>query len=167
MTQIDPGLVALRAELERRGMVVAPHGDHLCVRLPLFVSVRLRREGGALRAIPQIGPLTRGPGFAATLAPLVATGAGILFAGVTGPLVAAACVALGVALAGVSGVVIAEGCLTRVTLLWELMVSGALPSTPRSGARPTELSPPAARQLGEPAPTGEGQRPVRVADETI
>jgi hypothetical protein len=163
MIPTDPALVALRAELERRGMVVAPHGDHLCVRLPLFASVRLLREGGTLRAIPQLGPLTRGPGFAASLAPLLATGAGILVAGVTAPLVAAACVALGVAAAGVSGVVIAEGCLTRVTLLWELGVAGSIPSTPSAGAR-AELPPTAARQLPGTAPADESQRRVGVVE---
>jgi hypothetical protein len=167
MISTDPALATLRTELERRGMVVVPHGDHLCVRLPLFVSVRLRREGGTLRAIPQIGPLTRGPGFAATLAPLLATGAGILVAGVTAPLVAAACVAIGVALAGVSGVVIAEGCLTRVTLLWELGGSGALPATPNTGAGAAALPSPSAGTLGAPASAGEPVRRARVADETI
>ena len=167
MISTDPALVTLRAELERRGMVVVPHGDHLCVRLPLFVSVRLRREGGTLRAIPQLGPLTRGPGFAATLAPLLATGAGILVAGLTAPLVAAACVALGVALAGVSAVVIAEGCLTRVTVLWELGGSGRLPSTPSTGARAEDLPAPSAGLLGGTVTVGETPRRARVADETI
>ena len=52
----DPELAALRAELERLGHVVAPHGDHLCVRLPLFASVRVRLEEGRLRCQPLVGP---------------------------------------------------------------------------------------------------------------
>jgi hypothetical protein len=140
----DPALADLRGELERRGMVVVPHGRHLCVRLPLFASVRVLREGDALRGVPQVGPFTRGPAVAASLAPLAATGAGLLVAGVTAPLAAAACVAVGIALAGVSGLVVAEGCLTRVMLLWELRAralpvaggAAALPSPGETAGRP-------------------------------
>src|ERR671932_2022184 len=55
----DPDLAALRTELERLGLVVAPHGDHICVRLPMFTSVRVRSEGGRLRCEPLFGPLPR------------------------------------------------------------------------------------------------------------
>jgi hypothetical protein len=146
----DPTLVALRGELERRGMVVAPHGDHLCVRLPLFTSVRFRRDGETLRAVPQLGPLTRGPGIAAALTPLAATGVGVLVAGVTAPLAAAACLATVLALAGVCGVVLAEGCVTRVTLLWELRASPVLAS-PAGVRAPSAIAAPEAHRLGEPS----------------
>ena len=137
----DPALAELRGELERRGMVVVPHGRHLCVRLPLFASVRVLREGDALRGVPQVGPFTRGPAVAASLAPLAATGAGLLVAGVTAPLAAAACLAVGVALAGVSGLVVAEGCLTRVMLLWELRARGLpLPGAAASLPAPGEAT---------------------------
>src|SRR5918992_5069001 len=56
----DPEIAALRTELEQLGVVVAPHRDHLCVRLPLFASVRVRvDEQGRLDCEPMFGPLRR------------------------------------------------------------------------------------------------------------
>ena len=58
MDQPDPVLVELRGRLERLGYVVAPHGDHLCVRLQLLTSVRVRRAPtGTFTFVPQFGPL--------------------------------------------------------------------------------------------------------------
>src|SRR5688500_14357604 len=58
-TTLTPELATLGAELERLGHVVVPHGDHICVRLPLLASVRIRLEGGRLRFVPQFGFIGR------------------------------------------------------------------------------------------------------------
>src|SRR5688500_19290411 len=59
---LDPALLTLRAELEHLDYVVVPHGDHICVRLPLISSVRIRHNGERFRFTPQFGPFRRSGG---------------------------------------------------------------------------------------------------------
>src|ERR687896_705518 len=66
-TTLVPELAAFRADLEELGYIVVPHGDHLCVRLPQFASVRVRLRDGALQFVPQFGPLHRQHSSALTL----------------------------------------------------------------------------------------------------
>jgi hypothetical protein len=146
----DPDIAALRAELERLGNVVAPHSDHLCVRLPLFASVRVRVDDqGRLDCEPMFGPLPR------TRALLFGTTALTVIAGALLYTTGASPLALTVAFAGimsalgsVCGFVLTESCITRIQLLW----------TARIGARrdaPSALphsSVPALRALEVPAP---------------
>jgi hypothetical protein len=116
----DPRIAALRTALEELGAVVAPHRDHLCVRLPLFASVRVRvDEEGRLDCEPMFGPLNRTHAVLASSTSLSALTAGLLiFTGVT-PL------AVGVAFATiVSGLgstwrfILTESCITRIQMLW-------------------------------------------------
>ena len=120
----------LRAELERLDYVVVPHGDHICVRLPLISSVRIRHTEGRFRFVPQFGPFRRSGGLLFT-------------SGISAAAVATAAFALGAApltlLVGFLGVValahdacrfvITEGCLTRLQQL--IASSGALSSRSR------------------------------------
>jgi hypothetical protein len=122
----DPEIVALRTELEQLGLVVAPHSDHLCVRLPLFASVRVRLDGaGRLRCEPMFGPLAR------SRAVMLNTMATALVAGGFFYETGASALALTVAFLGllsaagtVCRFVLTESCVTRVQLLWAARLRG-------------------------------------------
>jgi hypothetical protein len=163
--QFDPVLAALRVDLERRGMVVVPHGNHLCVRLPFLASVRVWRDGDALRCVPQLGPMARGRGVLTALAPLGAAGAGLLLLGPTAPLLAAACGAAIVALGGAFAGIIADGCMTRVTVVWETRGLHGMRAAYGGSAQSALPAPAAARQIEpqcspdiSPSPSPPGER---------
>jgi len=153
----DPEISALRTELEQLGVVVAPHRDHLCVRMPLFTSVRVRvDEEGRLACEAMFGPLRRMHAFlAGTTALTIAAGAALYTHAPVAPLLAFLAVMSGVA--SVCGFVLTENCITRVQLLWaarqraggEVGSSAVRPSTPAPMLRAAELSQPsvAASQL--------------------
>jgi hypothetical protein len=127
VNSLDTDLEILRAELERLDYVVVPHGDHICVRLPLISSVRIRHSEGRFRFVPQFGPFRRSGGLLFT-------------SGISVAAVGAAAFALGAApltfVVGFLGVValahdacrfvLTEGCLTRLQQL--IASSGALSS---------------------------------------
>jgi hypothetical protein len=118
MKTLDPALTELSQELDRLGYKVVSHGDHICVRLPLFSSVRIRHTGDRFRFVPQFGPFGRTGGLLFT--------SGIAAAAVGSVAFAAGATALTV-LVGFVGVValahdacrfvITEGCLTRLQQL--------------------------------------------------
>lgn len=122
-----PELAAFRDELETLGYVVVPHGDHLCVRLPQFASVRVRLREGALQFVPQFGPfrrqhssaLTLGGASAAVVGVLALTGVGAIAAG-------AAFIGVMLAARDVGRYVATEGCITRLQLLWAARTAGAV-----------------------------------------
>jgi hypothetical protein len=131
----DPEVAALRDDLERLGTVVAPHRDHLCVRLPLFASVRVRvDEQGRLDCEPMFGPLARTKALLAGAAALTALAGGLLYTtGASPAALTAALVAVMSGLASVCGFVLTENCITRVQMLWAARTAGrrdvaALPS---------------------------------------
>src|SRR5687768_11097402 len=112
---LDPALVALRSELEHFDYVVVPHGDHICVRLPLISSVRIRHNGNRFRFTPQFGPFRRSGGLLFTSAVSAAAVTGTALAVGLAPLT------MIVGFLGVIGLahdacrfVITEGCLTRL-----------------------------------------------------
>jgi len=154
MDAVDPILPELRARLERLGYVVVPHGDHLCVRLALFSSVRVYDRAGRLDLRPRFGPFGRTGGLLATT--VVSTGAVAASAFGVGP---AALTAI-VAFLGVVGLahdacrfVITEGAMTRLQLLAAgLDEDAAL----RGGAR---------GRVGPQTPAGESLPPA--APETV
>ena len=80
MSSLDPDLAALRAELEELDYVVVDHGDHICVRLPLISSVRIRHSRGRFRFSPQFGPFPRSGGLFFTTALSIAAVAAAAFA---------------------------------------------------------------------------------------
>ena len=158
MEVVDPVLPALRARLERLGYVVVPHGDHLCVRLSLFASVRVYDREGRLELHPRFGPFSRSGGLLATS--VVSTGA-----------VAASALAGGwvpftvlVAFVGVVGLahdacrfVITEGALTRLQLL---VAGGGREAALRSPVRgQPALDPAAGEALPAPSPERAPARP--------
>lgn len=122
MKTLDPVLVELSGELDRLGYKVVSHGDHICVRLPLFSSVRVRHTGDRFRFSAQFGPLGRSGALLLTSAVTVAVVGGVAVAiGVTALTVLAGFLGM-VALAhDACRFVITEGCLTR---LQQLVASG-------------------------------------------
>jgi hypothetical protein len=118
VNSLDADLELLRTELQRLDYVVVKHGDHICVRLPLVSSVRIRHTEGRYRFVPQFGPFRR-------------SGALLLTSGVSAAAVGAAALAFGAApltlLVGFLGVIalahdacrfiLTEGCLTRLQQL--------------------------------------------------
>ena len=129
---LDPELLTLRSRLEQLDYVVVPHGDHICVRLPLISSVRIRHTGDRFRFTPQFGPFRRSGGLLFT-------------SGVSAAAVAASALTIGLApltlIVGFLGViglahdacrfVITEGCLTRLQSI--IAASGGMqPTTERA-----------------------------------
>jgi hypothetical protein len=144
---VENPLIELRQTLERLGYVVVPHGDHLCVRLPLAASVRVYSSSGRLRLVSRFGPFGRMTGVLATGTIGVAALAGALATVGLGP------VALVVGFLGVIGLahdgyrfVLTESCMTR---LQQLLIDGDLLG--RVGARELDgrrLTAAAPRQVG-------------------
>ena len=153
METLDPNLVTLRAELEQLDYVVVQHGDHICVRLPLISSVRIRHTDGRFRFVPQFGPFRRSGGL-------------LLTSGVSAAVVGASAFVLGAApltlLVGFLGVValahdacrfvLTEGCLTRLQQL--IASSGALRSSRdvASVAGPASYRPALGERFPSPVP---------------
>jgi hypothetical protein len=129
-TSLVPELAAFRVDLEDLGYVVVPHGDHLCVRLPQFASVRVRLRDGALQFVPQFGPLRRQHSSALTLGGASAVVVGALaLTGVGALSLGAAFVGVMLAARDVARYVVTEGCITRLQLLWAARSGGPLPAS--------------------------------------
>lgn len=126
---LDESLLTLRSELEHLDYVVVPHGDHICVRLPLISSVRIRHDGDRFRFTPQFGPFRRSGGLLFTSSVSAAAVAGTALALGLAP------VTLIVGFLGVIALahdacrfVITEGCLTRLQNI--IAASRSLQPTP-------------------------------------
>lgn len=125
VAQLDESLLTLRSELEQLDYVVVPHGDHICVRLPLISSVRIRREDNRFRFTPQFGPFRRSGGLLFTSGASAAAVAGTAFAVGLAPLTLVVGFLGVIALAhDACRFVITEGCLTRLQNI--IAASGAL-----------------------------------------
>jgi hypothetical protein len=118
---LHPELLAFHARLDAAGIVAARHADHLCVRLALLCSVRIRYDGQRLSYEPRFGAASR------TLA--THTAVGVAAAAVGGLALTGAAVPI-VVTAGTLGVLavaydamrylVTESAITRATLLWGL-----------------------------------------------
>lgn len=150
MSSLDTDLELLRAELERLDYVVVPHGDHICVRLPLISSVRIRHSEGRFRFVPQFGPFRRSGGLLVTsVISVAAVGAAALAFG-------AAPLTIVIGFLGVVALahdacrfVLTEGCLTRLQQL--IASSGALSSRSKPPALEMPVSHIAA--IGQTSPS--------------
>ena len=118
---MDKDLAELRQTLDRLGYVVVPHGDHLCVRLPLAASVRVYSSSGRWRLVSRFGPFGRTTGVLATGALSVAAVAGAL--ALLAPPVALVAGFLGLVGLAHDGYrfVLTESCATR---LQQLLIDG-------------------------------------------
>jgi hypothetical protein len=150
-TNLLPELAAFRADLEELGYVVVPHGDHLCVRLPQFASVRVKLDDEGLQFIPQFGPLRRhhssaltlGGASAAVVAALALTGVGAVALG-------AAFLGTMLAARDVGRYIVTEGCITRLQLMWAARRASVTSPTSLGGTLGTVTA---------RLPTGSGRRP--------
>jgi len=124
-TNLVPELAAFRADLEELGYVVVPHGDHLCVRLPQFASVRVKLGEDGLQFIPQFGPLRRHHSSALTLGGAsAAVAAALALTGVGAIALGAAFVGTMLAARDVGRYIVTEGAITRLQLLWRARAAG-------------------------------------------
>jgi hypothetical protein len=131
---LHPELLRFGRQLEAVGMVAATHADHLCVRLPLLASVRVRYDGARLTLEPRFGAVSRTTAAVSTFGSVSALIVGMTVAGIAVP----ALVAVGSlgALAGLYDVirfVVTEGAVTRVTALWSLPSAAASRDVLKSG----------------------------------
>jgi hypothetical protein len=146
----EPEIAALRTELERLGVVVAPHRDHLCIRLPLAASVRVRLDDqGRLKCEPMFGPLLRTHALLFSTTLLTATAVGLFyFTGVSALSVGAAFLSIMSGLGSVCRFVLTENCITRVQMLWATRIQAradvrsAVPPSSPSTLRALEVPPP-------------------------
>ena len=129
---VDESLSQFQHQLERVGVRVVPHRNHLCVRLPLFASVRVHVEEGDLKLHLQTGPT--GPGRVLAWTAIVLT----VLVGVLAHVVGVGPLTLTVVFGGLAllalelgQLVLADGCATRLMLQWES----------RSTSRPPSRSP--------------------------
>jgi hypothetical protein len=138
-TTLVPELAAFRDDLEELGYIVVPHGDHLCVRLPQFASVRVRLPDDTLEFVRQCGPLRRHHSSALTLGGASAAVIGALaFTGIGALALGVGFVGVMLAARDVGRYVVTEGCITRLQLLWAAR-SGAAARAP-SPAKPLGIS---------------------------
>jgi hypothetical protein len=135
MMALHAELSEFQRRLESSGAVVAAHADHLCVRLPMLISLRVRYDGERLSFDLRYGIVSRA---VATTGVLVAANAVIVGAVVTGaalPVVVAVS-AIGV-LAGVYETmryVVTESAISRVALLWGTRPGASAPAQLAGGS---------------------------------
>ena len=128
---LDPALLTLRSELEHLDYVVVPHGDHICVRLPLISSVRIRHHGDRFRFTPQFGPFRRSGGLLLTSGVSAAAVAGSAFTFGLDPTTVVVGFLGVIALAhDACRFIITEGALTR---LQQIIATTIGPHTPPGG----------------------------------
>jgi hypothetical protein len=148
----DPEISSLRADLERLGNVVAPHRDHLCVRLPLFASVRVRIDDqGRLDCEPMFGPLNRTHAvqLSTTLLTLT-TGALFYFTGASPLALFVGLLGIMSGLASVWRFILTENCVTRIQMLWAMrkqrdegvLFSASIPAVRGVEVPSADLTPP-------------------------
>ena len=161
----DPEVAVLRAELEQLGVVVAPHRDHLCVRLPLFASVRVRvDEQGHLDCEPMFGPLNRTHALLASMTLMTAVTGGLLYVTGISPLAfGAAFLTIMSGIGSACRFILTESCITRIQLLWSGRVRRDSASQPPT-AFPT-ASVAALRAIEVPTPDLDPGPPQRVRPE--
>jgi len=152
---MDPLLTELRQRLDRLGYVVVPHGDYLCVRLPLVCSVRIYSSDAGVRFAPQFGPFSRTRGLPLTSAAASTIVGALLFTVGVSP------VALFAAFLGITALaqdacrfVLTEACITRLQqVILELGRDALSP-----GVRGRELRGPPIDSLLPPVRTAAGEK---------
>ena len=122
---MDPELDRLGEDLTQLGTTVVPHGDHLCVRLPFFTSIRVRSRAGRLRFDYRFGAVSRELSVAATTGTLSGiTLASVMVNGPESVIAGLAFVSVLSAAVDVMRLVVSEAAVTRVQLLWATRQGG-------------------------------------------
>ena len=125
-TSLHPELLRFGRQLEAVGMVAAVHADHLCVRLPLLASVRVRFDGERLSFEPRFGAVSRTVAVVSTVGSVSALLGGMTAGGIAVPaLIAVGALGTLAAAYDVMRFIVTEGAITRVTTLWSLSSEGA------------------------------------------
>lgn len=120
---LHPDLVGFGRRLEAAGIVAAVHSDHLCVRLPLLASVRVRYDGARLSFDPRFGAASRTVAVVSTFGSVSALVVGMTLAGIALPaLVAAGSLGALASAYDVMRFIVTESAITRVTMLWSARV---------------------------------------------
>jgi hypothetical protein len=128
---MHPTLVELSSDLDRLGYKVVSHGDHICVRLPLFSSVRVRLANDRFRFSAQFGPFGRSGGLLVTSAVTATAVGGVALAFGAAPFTLIAGFLGIVALAhDACRFVITEGALTRLQQIVSSSSKFLSPGTP-------------------------------------
>jgi hypothetical protein len=123
---LHPELLRFGRQLEAVGMVAAVHADHLCVRLPLLASVRVRYDGDRLSLEPRFGAVSRTVAVMSTVGSVSALLVGMTAAGIAVPaLIAVGALGTLAAAYDVMRFIVTEGAITRVTTLWSLPESAS------------------------------------------
>lgn len=150
---LHPELLAFQARLEAAGFVAVRHADHVCVRLALLCSVRVRYDGARLTFEPRVGAASRTAVSVSTFGIAVAAVTGLVGTAAALPFVVAAGTlsALGVGWDALR-YVLTEGAITRATLLWALAHPAGAPVV----AFPAPANPPAPGALPPPSPERAG-----------
>ena len=148
---LHPELVAFQRRLEAVGVVAAVHSDHVCVRLPLLTSVRVRYDGARLAFDSRFGAASSTVSTASSLLGATAAVAALIFISAPLPYV------VGIGVLGTLGAVfdamryvVTESAVTRVALLWSAFTGTA--------AAPGALGAGPARPI-HPGVAGETVRP--------
>ena len=119
---MDPLLQQLGAELRRTGHAVVPHGDHLCVRLAFFASVRIRLVDGVLRCEKRFGLSSSELAVFGSTSVLATATAAAFALGAPGPVpFVLAFVSIFAALLDVTRMTMTEAVTTRIHLLFTLL----------------------------------------------
>ena len=164
---LHPALVTFQRRLEAVGVVATPHGDHLCVRLPLLCAVRVRYDGARLTCEPRFATTSRNRATTVTGGGLGAAAAAFALLPAAAPLGLAAG-ALGALVVGYDllGYVVTESAITRISLLWDRAHAGESPSA-EAIARGTGTAPlhaPATAAGALPPPTPGRAEPRRASE---
>lgn len=116
---LHPELVSFERRLQEAGVVAALHADHVCVRLPLLTSVRVRYDGARLTFDPRFGASSR---TASTATAFVAASSVIVGMAVVGTdlpvLMAAGTISVLASAYDVMRYIVTESAISRVMLLW-------------------------------------------------
>ena len=131
---LHPELVSFERRLEESGIVAAVHSDHLCVRLPLLASVRLRFDGTRLTVDPRFGAASRTVATASTFGSVSALVVGMAVSGVALPaIVAVGAIGVLASAYDVMRFIVTESAITRVTYLWAARRTATAPLAIGSG----------------------------------
>jgi hypothetical protein len=161
---LHPELVDLQRRLDRTGVVAVEHPDHLCVRLPLLCSVRVRYDGARLTTEPRRGAVERTRATALKLGGgAVAFGALLVTVGVDAPTLAAGFFVGLAAAYDVLRYVLTESAVTRVQALWAARQAGPESAEAAAGAAlPGRVGARSVRELGVPTPPAGAPAAARV-----
>jgi hypothetical protein len=156
---LHPELERLAHELRLTGHTVVPHGDHVCVRLSFFASVRVRMTPDGLRCEPRAGLLGRDASmFVSTGGSVALTTSAFALMG-PGPLPFALGFASVVAVAvEAARVAVTEAAMTRVQMMYAMRRAGRVEGI--ADAENPALPAPAHASLA-PAPPLSALAPLR------